>query len=161
MSPSHYAWLRYEDLQQRSKKLPNFNDYAWGVECALNYLLSAIEAGAFPSDIAELDAAVNRAIATGARLWRSRALALKKWASPVGSSATAGAAGAAEAIIEFGRIARAVKKADEEILFDAGHGYTDREIADRHASTPGAIRTRLSRLRRKLTSPAHPTNQAA
>ena len=159
MSPSHYAWLRYEDLQQRSKNLPNFNDYAWGVECALNYLLSAIETGAFPSDIGELDAAVNRAIATGARLWRSRALALKKWAPPLESSAAS--AGAAEAIIEFGRIARMVKKADEEILFDAGHGYTDREIADRHASTPGAIRTRLSRLRHKLTSQAHLTNQAA
>ena len=159
MSPSHYAWLRYEDLQQRSKNLQNFNDYAWGIECALNYLLSAIEAGTFPSDLAELDAAVNRAISTGARLWRSRALALKKWMPATESSATM--AGAAEAIIEFGRIARTVKKADEEILVDAGHGYTDREIADRHDSTPGAIRTRLSRLRHKLTSPGHSTNQAA
>ena len=155
MSPSHYAWLRYADLQERSKKLQNFNDYAWGIECALNYLLGAIEAGAFPSDLAELDAAVNRAIATGARLWRSRALALRKWASPIEPSANAGAV---EAIVEFGRISRTVKKADEEILLDAGHGYTDREIACRHASTPGAIRTRLSRLRHKLTPQGHSTN---
>jgi len=160
MSPSHYAWLRYEDLQQRSKKLQNFNDYAWGIECALNYLLGAIETGTFPSDLAELDAAVNRAIATGARLWRSRALALKKWASPIESSSTAGAA---EAIVEFARIARTVKKADEEILLDAGRGYTDREIADRHATTPGAIRVRLSRLRHKLAPKdrLQPANVAA
>jgi DNA-binding NarL/FixJ family response regulator len=160
MSPSHYAWLCYEDLQQRSKKLQNFNDYAWGIECALDYLLGAIATGTFPSDLAEFDAAVNRAIATGARLWRSRALALKKWAPPIESSATAGAA---EAIIEFGRIARTVKKTDEEILLDAGHGYTDREIADRHATTPGAIRVRLSRLRHKLTPKdrVHTANAAA
>ena len=43
-----------------------------------------------------------------------------------------------------------MKKTDEEILLDAGLGYTDREIADRHATTPGAIRVRLSRLRHKL-----------
>jgi len=150
MSPSHYAWLRYEDLQQRSKKLHNFNDYAWGIECALNYLLNAVETGTFPSDLAELDAGVNRAIATGARLWRSRALSLQKWAPSIESSATS--AGAAEAIIEFARIARTVKKADEEILLDAGHGYTDREIANRRATTPGAIRVRLSRLRHKLAA---------
>jgi DNA-directed RNA polymerase specialized sigma24 family protein len=161
MSPSHYAWLRYEDLQQRSKKLQNFDDYAWGIECALNYLLGAIETGTFPSDLAELDAAVNRAIATGARLWRSRALALRTWATPPESSATT--AGAADAIIEFARIARTVKKADEEILLDAGHGYTDREIAGRHAATPGAIRVRLSRLRHKLAPKdrLHPANVAA
>lgn len=160
MSPSHYAWLRYEDLQQRSKKFQNFNDYAWGIECALNYLLGAIETGTFPPDLTELDAAVSRAIATGARLWRSRALALKKWACPIESSATAGAA---EAIVEFARIARTVKKADEEILLDAGHGYTDREIADRHATTPGAIRVRLSRLRHKLApkDSLNPANVAA
>jgi DNA-directed RNA polymerase specialized sigma24 family protein len=159
MSPGHYAWLCYEDLQQRSKKLQNFNDYAWGIECALNYLLGAIEAGTFPSDLAELDAAVNRAIATGARLWRSRALALKKWLPPIESSATAGAA---EATVEFARIARTVKKADEEILLDAGHGYTDREIARRHATTPGAIRVRLSRLRHKVTPDClHHANETA
>ena len=160
MSPSHYAWLRYEDLQQRSKKLQNFNDYAWGIDCALNYLLGAIETGTFPSDLAELDAAVNRAIATGARLWRSRALALKTWVLPIESSSTAGAA---EAIVEFARIARTVKKTDEEILLDAGHGYTDREIADRHATTPGAIRVRLSRLRHMLAPKdrLHPASVAA
>jgi hypothetical protein len=27
-----------------------------------------------------------------------------------------------------------------EILLEAGQGYTDREIADRHATTPGASR---------------------
>ena len=63
---------------------------------------------------------MNRAIATGARLWRSRALALRRWTTPIESSAT----GAAEATIEFARIAHTVKKADEEILIDAGHGYT-------------------------------------
>ena len=50
MSKSDYAWLRYADLQQRSRKAQNFNDYAWGIECALNYLLNAIETGTVPSD---------------------------------------------------------------------------------------------------------------
>jgi hypothetical protein len=79
-------------------------------------------------------------------------LALKRWTTSTESSSTSAAA---EAKIELARIACSVRNADEEILFDAGFGYTDREIANRRASTPGAIRVRLSRLRHKLTSEGH------
>lgn len=151
MSPSHCAWLRYEDLQQRSRKAEN-SDYAWGLESALNYLLNAIETGTIPSKLVDLDATLNRAIASGARLCRSRSLALRKWELPRESMSTSAAA---EAKIEFARIAGGVSKADEGILLDAGFGYSDREIAVRHSSTPGAVRVRLSRLRHKLTANGH------
>ncbi len=72
MANSDYAWLRYAELQQRSKKAQDFNDYTWGLESALNFLLNAIEAGTLPSNPADLDAAINRAVASGARLCRSR-----------------------------------------------------------------------------------------
>jgi DNA-directed RNA polymerase specialized sigma24 family protein len=147
MANHDYAWLRYADLQQRSEKLQRVNGYAWGIESALNHLLNAIETSSIPSNPADLDAALSRAIASGARLRRSRSAALKKWVLPPESMSTAAAA---EANIELARIRGTIKKADEGIVLDASYGYTDREIANRHASTPGAIRVRLSRLRVKL-----------
>jgi DNA-directed RNA polymerase specialized sigma24 family protein len=149
MANSDYAWLRYADLQQRSIKDQDFNDYTWGLESALNFLLNAIETGAVPSNPADLDAAINRVIASGARLCRSRSATLKKWVLPAELISTHTAA---EANIELARIEGAVKQSDGQILLDAGLGYTDREIAQRHSSTPGAVRARLSRLRLKLSA---------
>ena len=158
MLNNDYAWLRYASLQQRSSKAYNFNDYAWGIECALNYLLNAIESGTVPSNPLDLDVTLSRAIASGARLYRSRSLTLKKWVLPAESMSTSAVA---EARIEIARIGNTVKEYEKQILLDAGFGYTDREIADRHASTPGAVRVRLSRLRLKLAPKycpvAHPT----
>jgi DNA-directed RNA polymerase specialized sigma24 family protein len=154
MSNDDHAWLRYAELQQRSRNVSyfGFSGYVWGIECALNYLLNVIEAGTVPPDPPDLEAALNRAIASGARLHRSRSLALKTWVLPPDSMSTNASV---EAKIELARIGCAVKEADEKILLDAGLGYTDREIANRHASTPGAIRVRLSRLRLKLAAKGH------
>lgn len=151
-----YAWLRYADLQQRSRKAEELNDYSWGIEAALNYLLRVLETGTVPFNQSDLDAALSRAIASGARLRRSRSLAQRTWLVPPDSLSTNSAA---EASIELDRIGRDVKEADGEILLDAGFGYTDREIASRHASTPGAIRVRLSRLRVKLAGKVHSINR--
>ena len=151
-----YAWLRYADLQQRSREAEEVDDYSWGMEAALNYLLRVTETGTIPFSQPDIDAAVNRAIASGARLRRSRSLALRKWLVPPDSLSTDSAA---EASIELDRIGREVKEADGEILLDAGFGYTDREIAGRHTSTPGAIRVRLSRLRVKLAGKVHSVNR--
>jgi DNA-directed RNA polymerase specialized sigma24 family protein len=149
MANSDYAWLRYAELQQRSRKAQNFNGYTWGLESALNFLLNAVETDTIPSNPADLDAALNRVIASGARLCRSRSATLKKWVLPSELTSTHTAA---EANIELARIEGAVKETDGKILLDAGLGYTDREIADRYASTPGAVRARLSRLRLKLSA---------
>jgi hypothetical protein len=149
MLSNDYVWLRYADLQQRSREVYFFSDLAWGIESALNYLFNAIETGTAPPNPVDLDAALSRAIASGARLFRSRTLTLKTWVlptEPIRTNATA------EAHIELARIRSSVKEADRKILLDAGFGYTDREIAIRHASTPGAIRVRLSRLRHKLAA---------
>lgn len=166
MSSNDHVWLRYAELQQRSRNTSQFSDYASGLECALDYLLHAIETGTVPPDPAVLEAALKRAIASGARLHRSRSLALKTWVTPPESMSTNAVA---EARLEIARIGCTVKEdgevlvdaghgctdrqiADRKVLLDAGFGYFDREIADRHASTPGAIRVRLSRLRLKLAA---------
>lgn len=159
MANSDYAWLRYAELQQRSRKAQDFiNDYAWGLESALNFLLNAIATGTVPSNPADLDAALNRTIASGARLCRSRSATLKKWVLP---SELISTDAAGEANIELARIEGAVKETDAKILLDAGLGYTDREIADRHTSTPGAVRARLSRLRLKLSADRRSESGAA
>jgi hypothetical protein len=151
MSNEDYAWLRYADLQQRSANLQQFSDYSWGIESALNYLLSIIQSGIVPNTT-DLEVSLNRAIASGARLHRSRALARSTWVLPVDSASTTAGA---EARIELKRIGRTVREADQAIFIDVALGYTDRQIANRHASTPGAIRVRLLRLRRKLAAGDH------
>jgi hypothetical protein len=147
MSPIDHAWLRYSDLQERSKKLNRIDDCYWGIDSALAYLLDAITRGTVPENPFDLDATLSRTITSGARLCRSRAVVLKTWISPPKSVPTSGAA---EANIELLSIAQTVNRGDAKVLFDAGRGFTDREIAERHASTPGAIRARIYRLRCKL-----------
>ena len=149
MPDCDYAWQRYEELQKRAMDSLHVNNYSWGIESALSFLLKTIETGTVESEPATLDVAIGRSISSGARLQRSRALRLKTSASPPESTSTSGLA---EAIIELKRIGRSVKQRDGEILREAAYGYTDREIAGRHASTPGAIRVRLSRLRLKLAA---------
>jgi DNA-binding NarL/FixJ family response regulator len=145
-----YPWPYYAELQQRSRKLLRINGYSWGIERALHFLLDAIATDTVPSDPDELVAALNRAIASEARLIRSHDAALVKF-PPVTESALASVT-AAEARIELTRIMRLVSTNDEDVIVDAGLGYADREIADRRNSTPGAIRVRLSRLRLKLVA---------
>jgi hypothetical protein len=144
-----YAWGRYEELQKRTMDSLHVNNYSWGIERALGFLLKAIETGMVESEPAALDEVIQRSISSGARLQRSRSLALKTWGPRPQSMSTSGLA---EANIELVRIAGVAKDRDQEILMEAAYGYTDREIAGRHASTPGAIRVRLSRLRLKLAA---------
>ena len=132
MTTEEYAWRRYADLQQRSSKIQTIDDYAWGVDSALMFLINAIQTSSLPSNPVELDLALKRVISSGARLRRSRDAALKKWMTPPDSMVTSTAA---EANVELSRIAAVTTGSDQKILFDAGFGYTDREIAHRHRST--------------------------
>jgi DNA-binding NarL/FixJ family response regulator len=124
-------------------------NYSWGIESALSFLLKAIETDTVESAPAALDEAINRSISSAARLQRSRALARRTWEQSPGSISTSALA---EANMEMERIEREATGRDYEILMDAAYGYTDREIASRHTSTPGAIRARLSRARLKLAA---------
>jgi DNA-directed RNA polymerase specialized sigma24 family protein len=126
------------------------SDYAWGIERALLFLLDAIATDTVPSNPDDLVAALNRVIASEARLHRSHDAALVKFA-PQAEPPSADDA-AAEARIEITRVLRLVSANDQSLIIDAGLGYADREIADRRSSTPGAVRVRLSRLRLKLAA---------
>jgi hypothetical protein len=150
MSDTDHAWLRYADLQERSRNTHHSNDYSWGIEAALDYLLEVTATGNVPS-APVLDAAINRAISSGARLRRSRSAALKKWLRPAESLSTSAAA---EASVMLAKIRSIVSRDDHRILLAAAFGFTDRDIAGRHASTPGAIRARIHRLRHRLTDTA-------
>lgn len=150
MSDADYAWLRYADLQERSRNTHYSNDYSWGIEAALDYLVEVTETGNVPP-APVLDAAINRAISSGARLRRSRSASLRKWLRPAESLSTSAAA---EATVMLSKIRSVVSRADHKILLAAAFGYSDREIAGRNASTPGAIRARIYRLRNKLADTA-------
>jgi DNA-binding NarL/FixJ family response regulator len=145
-----YPWPYYADLQQRSAKLTRLSDYWWGMERGMVYLLDAIAAGTVPSDPDELVSILNRTIASAARAHRSRSGTLAYYtpiAEPPSFDDTA-----AEARIKLTRAMRLVSSRDGDMLVDAGFGFTDREIAERHGLTPGAVRVRISRLRLKLAA---------
>lgn len=158
MSTADHAWLRYAELQQRSRNVERLSDYSWGLESGLNSLLKSVETGAIPSEPADLDAALTRAIASGARLCRSHSLALRTWLPPPESSSINTAA---EARIELTEIENSLSSADRDLLIDAALGYSDREIAALCESTPGAVRVRLSRLRAKLAAAGFPRRHSA
>src|SRR5271167_1117893 len=103
MSNDDYAWARYAELQRRSDKLKKLNDYSWGIESALDYLITAIQTDRIPPNPADLDATLNRAVASGARLRRSRSSALKKWSPTAASPSTSATA---EANIDLDKIGR-------------------------------------------------------
>jgi DNA-binding NarL/FixJ family response regulator len=149
-SQNDYPWPYYLDLQRRSRNLSRIGNYARGIECALDFLLDAIASGTVPSDPDDLVLALDRVIASGARLDRSHAASLAKFA-PLPETASSDDA-SAEARIELSRIMRLVNVNEKTLLFDVGLGYADREIAERRNSTPGAVRVRLSRLRLKLAA---------
>lgn len=154
MSNIDFAWARYADLQKKNQQSEHLNDHTWGVEAALNWLLTAIETGNIPSTPAELDAALDRVISSGGRLRRSRATILKKFADEIQPAATNNPA---EANLELAEIGRLFPGSEARILFDAGAGFNDIEIGHRCSSTPGAVRVRLSRLRRKAREILRPT----
>jgi DNA-directed RNA polymerase specialized sigma24 family protein len=120
------------------------------MEAGMTHLLDAIATDTVPADPKELQATLNRTIASAARLHRSRAAVLS-YNRPIDEPPTADAT-AAEASIELMRIVGLVSSNDGGLLVDAGLGYTDREIAQRRGSTPGAIRVRISRLRLKIAA---------
>jgi len=145
-----YPWPYYADLQQRSAKLTRLSDYWWGMESGMAYLLDAMAAGTVPSDPDDLVSILNRTIASAARRHRSRSGKLIYYAPIVEPPSFDDAA--AEARIEITRIVRIVSSNDSAMLVAAGLGHTDREIAERHGSTPGAVRVRISRARLKVAA---------
>lgn len=147
MSKHDYLWKRYAELQLRCSS-SYLDDHSWGVERALDFLLSSIENGSVPETPQRLDSAIARTIESGARLHRSRALGLRTWPQ-VDEQLTAVSI---EAEIEIGRLSEKLKPIDAQMLGAVGLGYSDREIADRVSSTPNAVRTRISRLRTKLAA---------
>jgi DNA-binding NarL/FixJ family response regulator len=127
--------------------LPRLSPYTEGIEAALNFLLHAILSATVPPDPDDLVKSLNRVIASAARLHRSRSTALAKKhqiEEPL--------LPAVDSQMEIARILRLVSVSDGDFLSDVGLGYTDREIGDRRASSPGAVRVRLSRLRSKLAA---------
>lgn len=149
-SNDDYLWAYYADLQDRSRRAVRLTPFWWGMEAGMAYLIDAITAGTVSADPKELAAALNRTIASAARLHRSRTAATARNAPiemPPDSDDLA-----AEARLEIGRMLRLVSSKDESVLTDAGLGFSDREIADRRGSTPGAIRIRISRLRFKFAA---------
>lgn len=139
------AWEIYARLQQGMQRSSQINARAAGFETGLNQILSIIESGAIPH-LAELEVQVRRTVSSAERLWRSRGRQL----SIYGQAPEPGVSTDANLMLDGVR--KKVGVASLRLLADAAAGFTDGELAQRHGSTPGAIRTKLSRVRAKLAT---------
>jgi hypothetical protein len=153
MSKFDFAWHCYENLQRRALHSRRTGDCSWGIDRGLDYLIAAIGSDTVPQNPQTLEANLKRAMASGARLERAHLSSLKTWlvlreAASMESEVDATAA--------LARIVNAVTgPIDRQILYKTSLGYTDVEIAAHLTSTSGAIRIRLSRLRRKFAALRH------
>lgn len=137
-------WHRYSVLQRMSDQTTQCGSRERAIDAALDYILANTSPGALP---AIDEGQVERVQASAARRYRhrSRLMVLRP---PVESKTQH----AGDATVELARIERLVTKADLKVLLDCGAGFTDREIATRRGSSPGAVRARLARLRHALAA---------
>lgn len=139
-------WDCYAVLQAASQKTTMSGAKEHGLDAALDQVLAIAEtAQAITPTQLELD--IKRAVSTGARRYRSQRRQLKEaWVrrdqslrfnEPIKK-------------VELSELLRRLAPADAILLTDVGVGYSATEIARRHSSSAGAIRTRVSRLRNTL-----------
>jgi hypothetical protein len=148
MTGTDYPWSVYERLQRASARSRQSGSREYAIDAGLDYLLSAIAAGTVPIRPADLETIVARVMATAARRRRHRTRLTMKWGLVDEKDAFL-AAHARH--LDLLRAGSAVAGEDTAILIDVGKGFTDREIASRRGTTPGAVRIRLARLRKRVT----------
>jgi hypothetical protein len=150
MSKFDFAWRCYKNLQQRALDSQCLGDSSWGIERGLDYLIAAIGSDTVPQNPQTLEANLKRAMASGSRRERAHSSSLKTW---LVSREAASIESEVDATAALARIVNAVAgPIDQQILYKTSLGYSDAEIAADLASTSGAIRARISRLRRKLAA---------
>jgi len=149
MHAKESAWAAYGDLQRQSGDATRIDDRYWGLDRAMDRLLDSLCSGTVPLSKDDREAFLRREISTGSRLERARESALQRHAQ---QSIIPCPHHQLEARIALSEVARSTKLDDALLLFDVGQGRTDIEIADRIGKSPGAVRTRVSRLRHKLAA---------
>jgi hypothetical protein len=129
-----HPWNNYARLQTELRR-NNRIDRAWGAEAALTFICSI---GSPASDDAD------RAARSEARRERHRAV-LRRWYLSEDNLRIDPRCGADLALIKAW-----VTPADWDLLSAIGEGCSYQEVAAKTGQTPGALRVRVTRLRKRL-----------
>lgn len=144
MSDLPHPWDEYHRLQQQLDRSTNVNHQTWGLEAALDEVLTAVE-----TSTTITTEAIGRAMASAARLERYRAALLEKMLKPLDpNDGVVDQTSDARETLEV--LVMAVLPEDLDLLVAVGEGRPYAELAFEMGASPGALRTRVSRLRRSL-----------
>jgi hypothetical protein len=155
-----FPWNIYEDNQKKLNRSYRITDRTWSIESGLAKLLTAVESGGISAD-QEVKNSVDRAIASAFWTERNRARLRRKYLPPVPEldpepqrhpSAFSSCESEARMLarVRLLEIRRRVSSDEWWLIIGAASGYTCNELAEGSSATPGAIRTKLSRLRSQL-----------
>lgn len=134
-------WDAYARVQDQLDHRHIADDYAWGLEAALNKLLDGLP---FQN--------IDRYVDSGSRKERHRARLRRIYLSI--PETRVGVERAVYARDLLRTLLQLVSASDRAILRMIAEGFDFREIANARRSTAGAVRTRFCRLRRALKAAA-------
>ena len=161
MAELPFPWNVYAEKQQQLKRSNRLTDQTWGLENGLNALLTSIETNSV-TDQTALRCDIDRAV--DSRFWRerNRARLRRRSLKPPAEFDTRPERHPADfsaqpeenhlhARINLSKVFAALAKDEWKLIIAAAAGFDCKEMASMWGGgNPGAIRTRLSRLRSRL-----------
>lgn len=135
------SWDAYARVQDKLDRCDAADDYAWGLEATLNRLLDGLP----PEETA-------RSVSSEGRKERHRARLRRVYLTGHYTSDDPESALRVRDILRT--IVTLVSAADWALLRSLAEGYEYNEVAAARRTTSGALRTRVSRLRRSLKAAA-------
>jgi hypothetical protein len=146
MAELPHLWRAYARIQQQLSGCTTLGHRAWGLEAALDVLVSP-EAGSSESEL-------SRKIATAERRHRHRRARLRRYAGDVHEEASPREwiADALDAEQILQRIRSVVTNVDWSALSGIAEGDSYAELAEVLETSSGALRVRIARVRRQVSS---------
>ena len=138
MSDLSERWASYARLQACLAQRLDLDSVAWGLEAALDHLLQ-------PDAVSDID----RSARSGARKERHRARLRRIYLAPAVTSGSE-VSDHIEALDLLRRLQNQVKPSDWSLLEAVADGHSYSTLAEVRRIEPGAIRTRVCRLRQIL-----------
>lgn len=144
MADLPHAWRVYARIQQQLSNCAALSQRAWGLEAALNELLS------YQPQLSESE--LSRTIASAERRHRYRHAQLQRYAEQDHEEASLAdpIAEALDADQILQRIRGAVADPDWLVLNALAEGESYKVLADELGTSSGALRVRISRARKQL-----------
>jgi hypothetical protein len=139
------SWRVYARLQLQSRRRSRLDAFGWGIEAALDHLLSLRAGGTLTDHAIE----ANEALARGKARERHRTRLRAHYLDPHEVD------NPLHRLDDRARLREAMKsvdKSERQLLLATGFGHSSGAISGHLLIKPAAVRKRVDRLRRRLTA---------